>query len=60
MMDPQSLRVVKRLLTKDDLSAGMWPTADAETPVHANVDRAVLCRSLLIGLGGSVRFWETV
>ncbi|KAF2481816.1 FAD-dependent oxidoreductase [Neohortaea acidophila] len=57
IMDPKSLRVVKRLLTRDDLGTGMWPPTDPEaTPVHANVDRAVLRRILLTGLDEYIQF----
>lgn len=56
IMDFQSLRVVKRFLTKDDLGTGVWPSVEAETPVHANVDRAVLRQILLTGLGDFISF----
>lgn len=56
IMEHQSLRVVKRLLTRDDLGIGMWPSTDQETPLHANVDRAVLRQILLTGLGDFIRF----
>ncbi|KAF2169068.1 hypothetical protein M409DRAFT_21077 [Zasmidium cellare ATCC 36951] len=54
-MTPE-LRVVKRLLTRDDLGNGVWPTTEDETPVHANVDRATLRQILLSGLDDSIHF----
>ncbi|KAK4500102.1 hypothetical protein PRZ48_008288 [Zasmidium cellare] len=56
IMMPKSLRVVKRLLTKDDLGQGVWPNTGDGTLIHANVDRATLRRILLSGLEDSIHF----
>lgn len=57
IMTTDSLRVVKRILTKDDLGTGVWDTTtEPETPVHCNVDRSVLRQILLTGTSDSIRF----
>lgn len=56
IMDTKSLKVVKPILTKDDLGTGVWAEKTSGTPVHANVDRATLRQILLTGLGENISF----
>lgn len=55
----QDLSVAKRLPTKDDHGAQVWPVRGGP-PAHANVDRATLRQILLTGLEAGVHFGKTL